>query len=564
MQDNKLELLTIYDLIKETDTTYNFYIPSYQRGYRWTERQVEDLLNDLQEFIEKPNKVSSEFYCLQPIVIKPKQNTWEVIDGQQRLTTIYLILKYFNNRLALEYQKALYKLTYETRENSSIYLDNIEEKESLKYIDYYHIFKAYDTIKKWFLNKQNLINDFESALLNSTKIIWYEVHEDTDSIDIFTRLNIGKIPLTNAELIKALLLLRDNFKGNDQLQYLRQLELAGEWDRIEYALRDKEFWGFLSNGIAEYDSRIEFIFDLMSGKQTQDKDFTFRYFHNRFSEIKDVEMAWQEVKFYFLTFQEWYNDRDLFHLVGYLITVGEKIEYLKTESKGKTKTQFKQFLKVQIRKYTNCKVAELNYLENSDKIQIRRILLLFNIISIISNKESNYRFQFGRYKTENWDIEHIHSVKSGMPERDEHQKDWLNDVLQFTNTESLKIRIKNWLKSDKNSKPETFDELYDFIVKQYSEQGISEEINDITNLTLLDAGTNRGYKNALFPIKRKKIIHKDQNVTFIPLCTKNVFLKYYSESVDQMSFWGRSDRNAYLNSIVNILDEYLPQQKSTA
>ena len=74
MQDNKLELLTIYDLIKEADTTYNFYIPSYQRGYRWAERQVEDLLNDLQEFIEKPNKVSGEFYCLQPVVIKPKQN----------------------------------------------------------------------------------------------------------------------------------------------------------------------------------------------------------------------------------------------------------------------------------------------------------------------------------------------------------------------------------------------------------------------------------------------------------------------------------------------------------
>ena len=441
MAENKLDLLTIYDLIKEKP--FDFYIPSYQRGYRWTNTQVTDLLDDIYEFTNRKKKNADEFYCLQPVVVKPKDISWEVIDGQQRLTTIFLLLKYFNGRLAEEFRKQLYTLQYETREGSAAYLENISEVESQTNVDYFHIFQAYSTIKNWFSQKQNIINDFEASLLNSTKIIWYEVNEEVDSRDIFTRLNIGKIPLTNAELVKALFLFRDNFEGNEQARQLRQIEIAGEWDRIEATLRDKEFWGFISDGSDYYDNRIEFIFDLMSEKVNQDKDFTFRYFHRRFEEVKDIEIAWKEVKDYFLTFQEWYNDRELFHLVGYLITVGEDVQTLKSDAIGKTKSALKESLKTKIKSYTNTQVIELSYLENSDVRQIRRILLLFNMVSIINNKASNYRFQFGRYKSENWDIEHIHSVKSNMPEKEEHQKDWLIEVRNFTRNQALKSRISN-------------------------------------------------------------------------------------------------------------------------
>ena len=71
-----------------------FFIPSYQRGYRWTKRQVEDLLNDVWDFITKPGKKENEWYCLQPIVVKKTNSHYEVLDGQQRLTTIFLILKH--------------------------------------------------------------------------------------------------------------------------------------------------------------------------------------------------------------------------------------------------------------------------------------------------------------------------------------------------------------------------------------------------------------------------------------------------------------------------------------
>lgn len=554
--ENKLELLTIYKLIE--DNSYSFYIPSYQRGYRWTITQVTDLLDDIFEFSQKKEKTKDEFYCLQPVVVKPKNQKWEVIDGQQRLTTLYLLLKYFNTRLADDFRKPLYSIEYETRKNSGKYLDNISSDECLTNVDYFHIYQAYSTIRNWFSKRQNFVNEFEASLLNSTKIIWYEVNEDIDSVDIFTRLNIGKIPLTNSELIKALFLFRDNFKGESQTKLLRQLEIAGEWDRIEAILREPEFWGFISDGIKEYDNRIEFIFDLMSDKTNQDKDFTFRYFQKKFADIGNVEIAWKQVKDYFLTFQEWYNDRELFHWIGFLIMVGEKVSTLKSESGLiKSKTSFKESLKNKIKGHVKVQVSELSYLESPRKI-LRNVLLLFNIVSVVNNKNSTSKFQFGRYKLENWDIEHIHSVKSNMPERDEHQKDWLNDFSEFTEDETMKNRINTWLSTDRKLRTESFENIYDDILKKYSEEGKTEEIHDISNLTLLDAGTNRGYKNAIYPVKRKKIIQKDLKETFIPLCTKNAFLKYYNYSVSKMTIWDYSDRSSYLEAIIETLQDFLP------
>src|SRR4051812_24464392 len=99
MNDNlSIDLKTVAGLLG-----YKFFIPAYQRGYRWTVEQVTDLLKDINEFTPKEiaGTTHKTWYCLQPIVVKKsEENTdvWNVIDGQQRLTTIYLILHYFNRR----------------------------------------------------------------------------------------------------------------------------------------------------------------------------------------------------------------------------------------------------------------------------------------------------------------------------------------------------------------------------------------------------------------------------------------------------------------------------------
>jgi hypothetical protein len=76
----------------------------------------------------------------------------------------------------------------------------------------------------------------------------------------------------------------------------------------------------------------------------------------------------------------------------------------------------------------------------------------------------------------------------------------------------------------------------------------------------LDSGTNRGYKNSIFPVKRKVIIGKDRNGIFIPPCTKNVFLKYYSDDIGNMQVWSKEDRFWYLEEINNILKDYLREE----
>ena len=177
----KLKLKSIYELLcNEEGKAESFFIPSYQRGYRWTERQVEDLLDDINAFtpipIEKSN--SKTWYCLQPIVVKKKNDTeWDVIDGQQRLTTMFLILHHLNQGYIENRRKKLFSLRYETRENSADYLQNDLNGETINNtnIDYFFISSAYKTICDWFRNKGEHfdVNTFESKFNFSTKVIWY-------------------------------------------------------------------------------------------------------------------------------------------------------------------------------------------------------------------------------------------------------------------------------------------------------------------------------------------------------------------------------------------------------
>lgn len=174
---NKISTKSISELLG-----MNFFIPAYQRGYRWTEQQVTDLLNDIWDFIES-DPTKEEWYCLQPVVVKTKNEQWELIDGQQRLTTIFLILKYLEK--FVESERKTFELEYETRNteasNSKDFLNNVEQKaedEALGNIDYFHIYKAFGTIKEWFKKKaethSSVSSKFITPFLEKTKVIWHE------------------------------------------------------------------------------------------------------------------------------------------------------------------------------------------------------------------------------------------------------------------------------------------------------------------------------------------------------------------------------------------------------
>lgn len=650
-----MELKTIQDLLD-----YKFKVPSYQRGYRWEEMHVEALLNDILEFSQKPDKQNNEFYCLQPLMLKainvensidiseiqkeanenkieyeklqnlinqrPKAE-FSVIDGQQRLTTIYLILKHLIDRKPFE-------LTYEINNRENIFEDH-EFKEKCKNneiddssADKFYISTAVKTIKEW-LGEDNK-EKFKKTLLEKVKVIWYELKENDDEKQTFENVNSGKIPLTNAELIKATLInSRDNEKD--------KIELAKEWDEIEYYLQNDEVWGFLTTAEA-YPTRIELIFEICLNQKHNDSDKyeTFNTLKeavepNNTNEkeknkkknskekitYKSYDEFWQEVKKTFLTLRYWYEDYEIYHLVGFLVSAKLKIEDIYYEFKDKTKTKFRKGLKGKICKSMNKDFKEkgfnewLNNLKNKfnelkenkdennkkeikekiyediindkslnlnyddDYPQVTKILLLFNIATILNSKSQYTRFSFDKFNKEKWSLEHIHAQNVEDIRGYEKQKVFLDDAKRnLTNqairstfseeelekAKKLSKEIDDFMNSSEDTqiKDEEFKNLYNEIVKLF---GGLENKDNISNLALLSANLNAELNNAIFPSKQEKIKEMDERGEFIPICTKNAFMKYYSDSANNRFIWNINDALSYHQSIIKTLDKFFGEEK---
>lgn len=573
-----------------------FWIPSYQRGYRWNANNVTALLEDIWEFIgnKKKKENPDEFYCLQPLVVKIREDSrYTVIDGQQRLTTILLILKYLEITSEDGGIKD-YEITYDTRTDSKKFLGNFPittktagdiERDKFINIDFWHIYKAYQAIKTWFEDSKNKLKStetlepaeklelirsvFAKSLLDDVKVIWYPVLEGENEIDVFTRLNIGKIRLTDAELIKSLFLNSSNYKALDSGAIrLKQLEIASEWDRIEYTLQQPDFWAFISNNPKYYSTRIEYIFDLISGNiGNSKKDLgTFAYYQAKFKEKKVdllfIDKQWKEIKRYFQAFEDWFENELYYHKVGYLVNIGIDIKEIKKLWNKYDKVEFEKQLNDLI---TGClgkiKLEGIAYGNNN----IVNILLLFNIETIIQSKNSGYRFPFAKYQNEKWQIEHIDSNTTNLIRGKDEQDKWLEIAKKHFNLEDeLKGKVEAY-KEMKSAKQEEFDELREQIamIENGGVKVDEEDKQGIGNLCLLDANTNQSYGNDLFVEKRRIITEKIKSGKFIPLCTQNVFLKLYTKDTVSLLKWGNKDKENYFNKIAEILYKYTSQEELT-
>jgi hypothetical protein len=561
--------------------TERFFIPSYQRGYRWTDIEVNDLLDDLWEFQAQSNKMeTSGFYCLQPVVIKKRPDgSLEVVDGQQRLTTIYLILMYHSQKVQVLFEKTPFSLSFATRsETSEKFLKNIDPTLAHKYVDFYHISIAYAAIDKWFKDRdgsqttrmlQTLLND--DTVGRNVKVIWYELPGNQEPVEAFTRLNIGKIPLTNSELIRALFLRSGNFNSTDI--EIQQLRIAQEWDSIEKALQKNDFWYFIHSGQNTPDNRIEYLFELMVDEAQPDNpkdgdDLRSFHYYSKLLSAPGVQAdkEWLKLKQLFMMLDEWFHDRALYHLTGLLIHMGVSVPELRQEALTLPKSAFDKCLRTRIfvklfgsvelykeevlEMVIGQKLSDLDY--RGSKQMLRSVLLLFNIATLLENVRSNLRFPFDSFKQEAWDIEHISSVDSDKPDRTDSQKVWLRGILQCSSEiqsdTSWEPKIKELLESAPFDK-KGFDVFYDHVLDTFGEKESTEADNRIENLTLLDQATNRSYKNAVFPVKRHRILSLDRSGTFVPLCTRNIFLKCYSKRLHEMLLWNKGDKNDYLQQI---------------
>ena len=240
------------------DISGRFFVPAYQRGYRWGEVEVRRLLDDIWESRDKP-------YYLQPVVVKRHGDEWELVDGQQRLTTLFLIFQYMKSE-GLKSSGAGYSLRYETRAGSAAYLEELDPELSQKNIDFFHIYEAYQCIGEWFDahagRRQFAANKFYDRALRACPGDLVRGADDVDATTLFTRLNVGRIPLTDAELVKALLLSRS--RGGLGVTD-RALEIAAQWDGIERDLRDPEVWAFVTGKAAEDPTHISLLLDTIAG-----------------------------------------------------------------------------------------------------------------------------------------------------------------------------------------------------------------------------------------------------------------------------------------------------------
>jgi uncharacterized protein with ParB-like and HNH nuclease domain len=638
---NKITLYTIGEILGK-----NFFIPSYQRGYRWTEQHIKDLLDDIDSFNPQKNQITNKdsWYCLQPLVVKKmtaeeieneklesfEEGWFEVVDGQQRITSIYLIIHYFNEKWIGEDKLAEPLIKYQTRFDSSTYLKNLKIDNSTNkvtvnlsnnddIIDFFHISEAYQTIRNWVLKKGDFDKSkFQSKFIFNTQVIWYEITDTSNPIDTFIRINMGKIPLTNSELIKALFLQKRNF-GNGEVADLRQIEIATEWDKIEYSLQNDDFWWFLNRDENDVSARIEFLFDIIcevaKRENTElvkiigtDKYATFRYFNNNFLNGITFEMVkkeWDNVKDYFLAFEEWYNDTVWYHYIGFLIYSGTNIVDIYNLYKDTPKDRFTDKLKKSIKsKLENiaCSKKILNkneeigideivykadiYLNsqkevsenenytynielqfsNKDKAKIREVLLLYNLQFIVKQYEETkkksggeifVKFPFELFKLEKWDVEHIDSYTINAITDKKIQVEWIKTARTDTSDrlDGLKQDIIDFIESKNNAR--SFDELKSKIIELVGEKSNDEETkNSIGNLTLLSADINRSYGNSLFPTKRRIIIEKDNEGKFIPICTKNVFLKYFDRQGNSRAQWADVDIINHQNNIGEILYDF--------
>ena len=560
--------------------TGTFFIPAYQRGYRWTKVEVHKLLDDLDEGARSGK---NEYYSLQPIVVKRQDGgNWELIDGQQRLTTLWLIFKFMHQYLP---DAPAYNLYYETRRDSLVgYLKEIElgKDRAGENIDYFHLWGAYDAIAKWFEdktgNKQAMVSKvlrIRAYLSDLVRVIWYEVPAGEAPIPIFTRLNRGRIPLTDAELLKAVLLSARSVAG-------RKNEIAAQWDGIERDLQRDEIWAFVAGRLKtsgdRYATRISLLLDTLADMEEQagkEKRPQYYTFDKLVGKVRDEPQEfWNDVVALHARIIGWFEEVAQHNKIGFLVFIGVPFGTILGRAKEKTKSAFNGFLDGEIKRRLDvrknalsggkdAKHKVLSY-GDGDNTKLEILLLLFNVMC------SRERFPFKEHVREHWSLEHIHAQNSQELTSKAQWESWLKlykgtlELLPATEEHQGYIAEIDDALGDLDSQRfgDRFKELSARIEAHLSPSGRAGEVDHtLANLALLSRDHNAALNNAVFEVKRQMVLQWDKggkDVHYVPQATLHVFLKYYSKAgALQPHFWGPEDKKAYLDAIETKLKAYL-------
>jgi hypothetical protein len=621
MTENKIVLKSVSELLG-----MKFFIPSYQRGYRWTKQQVNDLLNDVNEFEPKelPDSKEKTWYCLQPLVVKEmdserkqdcgllySEQWYEVIDGQQRLTTIYIILKLLSENTAFP------TIQYQTRPESGKFLANIKEENNRDNIDFHFMLSTKNVVNaKKNAKEDPLKPDFVDKIKNSCKVIWYETQDN--AYEVFKRLNSGKISLSNAELVKALLLKDDNFIGmNADAMRLKQLEMAGEWDRMEQTLHDNSFWYFINPQPedARFEcTRIDFLLEMILRSKKNDKK-EYKYDIEKELRLNDYfifstyseniakegwEIQWSSIQRFFRIMKAWHDNRQLYHYIGYLMNLkgSDKMAMLRDllcDAENPKDTFLSSLIsrcqkslgigeKPKDKMIVEVNFASWKYGPNND--EIHNVLLLFNLATTQNQISEVSRYPFDKHfeaAKKKWSLEHIHA------QNEKPKTEWLDDEIN---------QLKQFAKSFRftANEPDTVDKMStDFVDSINKESIVAKDENGqyqlyrvivgammgisikrlnntfvlekefekddyLTNMALLQGDKNAAFNNKLYPEKRAKLAeyeNVEKESLFVPICTRNVFFKHYSPYSTNPLLWDKQAGIEYVTAMTKVVAAYL-------
>jgi hypothetical protein len=590
---------------------YTFIVEDYQRGYKWDFNQVLDLLRDIQEF-GVDGQLDS--YCLQPVAVKALNdqqihNKYELVDGQQRLTTIYIILKIIDDQ-------NIFNIEYKTREESKHFLNNITSFPDYQFslrndqtnaeieselndqwkafvgknksrevnvdnVDNYHFFQAALIIRSYFDNVEIEKSSFLKNLKEKVKVIWYLDPTNQTANELFKNLNSGKIRLSASDLIKALFILNleQENKLHSQIEF-EQNKLASEWDDIEQQLHEPKFWSFIIGNTQRNfgDSRIGYLFEVL----TNSIDHKNLYECYRRYSNESVALDWNAVTDLFFTLKEWYNDIHLYHRIGYLMRQNIKcwrtLENIYSEYKSAVdKSGFESKLESQLfelfhttknKDNQEVHIYSLDTISYHDLSKVRNLLVLFNILTY-ERIMPDYRLDFDQFYGASWSVEHIQPQNPKDLSFDNVEV-YLNEVRLLVRKEEKNKEIEKELMGLIEDKPNAitekakrdylgrFNAFLETITNQFDLHGIG-------NLALLRSSDNSSIGNNSFTAKREQILNvfnaDASNGSFIPISTLQVFTKFHSKDNVQLNFWSHQDALDYKSSIEEIMIDYLPKNQ---
>ena len=191
---NILEECSINDIyFSNRGASILYKIPIYQRNYAWEREEIYALIKDVYDSLKKP-----VYYIGTLVTYKRDENIFEVIDGQQRLTTIYIILK------ALGIESIANTLTYSARKVSATTIEkmpNFGEENDQGILNGFQYAK--ESLSSIVGDKKADIDAFKDYFLNNVHIIHYRVPKDVDLNHYFEVMNSRGEQLEKHEIVKA-------------------------------------------------------------------------------------------------------------------------------------------------------------------------------------------------------------------------------------------------------------------------------------------------------------------------------------------------------------------------